>query len=255
MQSISNNEIKHIKSLSQKKFRNKEGLFIVEGEKLVEEACKSSFEVVSIYRKVDIGEAAMSRISQMSTTSPVLAVVRIPHNGRDGACDPAVRTLGLCDFPANGLFLALDNISDPGNLGTIIRVADWFGITDIFATQDTVEVYNPKVVQATMGAIFRVRIHYCDLVSTLWEFAKAGGTIYGTFLDGDNIYDKSLHTGADSPVMVVIGNESGGISSAVSPTIKERLLVPSYPPLRQGSESLNAATATAIILSEFRRRM
>lgn len=240
--SISNNEIKRIKALSQKKFRDETGLFIAEGEKIVEEAVRSGYGIEKIYRREDIGEEAMSRISQLSSPSPVLAVIRKPDEG------------SLLHIPSGGLYLGLDSIRDPGNLGTIIRIADWFGIDGIYAAPDTVDVYNPKVVQATMGAIFRVRFRYCNLVETAERFLERGGKVYGTFLDGNNIYSSILDTGVHSPVMIVIGNESEGISDAMSEHVSDRLFIPPYPVDEPGSESLNAAVATAVTVAEFRRR-
>jgi len=155
---------------------------------------------------------------------------------------------------AGGLYLALDGIRDPGNLGTIMRIADWFGIDAIFATKDTVDVYNPKVVQATMGAIFRVKIHYVDLPALSRVMLKSGGKVYGTFLDGENMYERPLETGKDRPVMIVIGNESEGISDEMAALVSDRLYIPPYPAGSPGSESLNAAIATAITVAEFRRR-
>lgn len=236
------NEIKQIKSLSQKKNRDESGLFVVEGEKMVAEALKSGFTVEKIYRVEEIGEEAMGRITQLSSPSPVLAVVRQKYNyATEGR---------ICQ----GLYLALDSIRDPGNLGTIIRIADWFGINSIFASEDTVELYNPKVVQATMGAIFRVKFQYCDLIDFLTRVLASDGDVYGTFLDGENIYEKELQTGADGPSVIVIGNESNGISDEVSELVSDSLFIPPYPIDERGSESLNAAIATAITVAEFRRR-
>jgi len=240
--SISNNEIKRIKSLSQKKFRDSTGLFVAEGEKIVAEAVRSGFAVEKVYRRDDIGEEAMSRISLLSSPSPVLAVIRQPDR------------VTVAGRPDNGLFLGLDSIRDPGNLGTIIRIADWFGINSIYAAADTVDVYNPKVVQATMGAIFRIRFIYCDLVETSEKFVEAGGKVYGTFLDGKNIYGCGLETGSESPVMIVVGNESEGISPEVARIVSDRLYIPPFPADCSGSESLNAAVATAVAVAEFRRR-
>ena len=241
--SISNNEIKRIKSLSQKKFRDEYGLFVVEGEKLVEEAVKSGFGVEAVYRRDDIGEDTMSRISQLNSPSPVLAVVRKPAEHGPGG------------IPDNGLYLGLDSVRDPGNLGTLIRIADWFGINAIFASRDTVDVFNPKVVQATMGAIFRVGFHYCDLARTAEGFLSHGGKVYGTFLDGKNIYCRDLAAGEDSPVLVIMGNESEGISAGVAAKVSDRLYIPPYPPDGTGSESLNVAVAAAVTVAEFRRRI
>ena len=230
---LSSAEIKFVKSLSQKKFRDEYGVFAVEGEKLVQEALKSGFEVEKVFRKEEIGEAAMARISALSSPSPVLALVRIPESRMEA--------------PRDGLYLALDGIRDPGNLGTILRIADWFGIDAVYASEDTVELYNPKVVQATMGAVFRVKFYVCDIPSLCSSYP---GPVYGTFLDGENMYGKEL----SSRGIIVIGNEANGISAATSACVNERLYIPPFPADDPGSESLNAAVATAITVAEFRRR-
>lgn len=248
--SISANEIKRVRSLSDKKFRDRYGLFCVEGEKMVDEALRSGFDVETVYRKDEIGEEQMSRISSLSSPSPVLAVVRKPQDinlSSDAALSSA---LGR-----SGLYLALDTIRDPGNLGTILRVADWFGIDAVFAAPDTVDVFNPKVVQATMGAIFRVKFHYAEIPALCRAAVSAGGNVYGTFLDGSDMYEKQLNPGKDSPSVIVIGNESNGISDEVAGLVSDRLYIPPYPKNDTGSESLNAAVATAITVAEFRRRM
>ena len=247
--SISVNEIKKVRSLSEKKFRDRLGLFCVEGEKMVEESLRSGFEVETVYRKDEIGEEAMSRISALSSPSPVLAVVRKP-------LDISIEDNALLSscLGKSGLYLALDTIRDPGNLGTILRVADWFGIDAVFATSDTVDVFNPKTVQATMGAIFRVKYHCCLLPSVAEDFLSRGGKVYGTFLDGLNIYSRELCTGGESPVMIVIGNESEGIGDAMERIVSDKLFIPPFPESRRGSESLNAAVATAVTIAEFRRR-
>jgi len=252
---LSKNEIKDIRALGQKKFRDERGLFVVEGEKLVEEALQSGFDVVAHYRTEDIGEEAMSRISQLTHPSPALAIVRQP-----------ART--PFDIQPDELVLALDGIRDPGNLGTILRIADWFGIRQILASEDTVELYNPKVVQATMGAIFRVKVFYCDLSQldcvaaggfSGREHFSASGTknqsggaipVYGTFLDGENIYQTELTRGG----IIVMGSEANGISPEVARTVTHRLYIPPFPPDAHTSESLNVAVATAITVAEFRRR-
>ena len=249
MASISNNEIKKVKSLQQKKFRDEYGLFTVEGEKMVEEALGSPFTVDCVYRRDDIGEEAMKRISALASPSPALAVLRKPSDVY--VDDPAALAEGLSP---EGLYLALDTIRDPGNLGTILRIADWFGIDAVFAAKDTVDVFNPKVVQATMGAIFRVKLHYVDLPAFSRGFLNSGGRIYGTFLDGRNMYERDLHTGQECPVMIVIGNESEGISAEMAELVSDRLYIPPYPAGDPGSESLNAAIATAVTVAEFRRR-
>ncbi len=249
MTSVSNNEIKRLKALQQKKFRDEEGLFVVEGEKMVDEALKSPFKIKAVYRKDEIGDDAMKRISSLASPSPVLAVVEKPS---DVYVEEASDLSSV--WADGGLFLALDTIRDPGNLGTILRIADWFGIDAVFAAKDTVDVFNPKVVQATMGAIFRVRLHYVNLPALSKLFLASGGGIYGTFLDGENMYSKSFSTGIGKPAMIVIGNESEGISDVMSGLVSDRLYIPPYPADDSGSESLNAAIATAIIVAEFRRR-
>ncbi len=226
-------DIKFVKSLSQKKFRDSEGLFVVEGEKLVQEALQSGFQIERVYRKEEIGLSAMARISAQSSPSPVLAVVKKPA--------------AAFQAPSDGLYLALDGIRDPGNLGTILRIADWFGLDAVYASEDTVELYNPKVVQATMGAIFRIPFHTADLPSLCSSYP---GKVYGTFLDGENMYCKAL----SSSGIIVIGNEARGISEKTAACVSERLYIPPFPPGGSGSESLNAAVATAITVAEFRRR-
>lgn len=249
MTPISNNEIKRLKSLQQKKFRDEYGVFAVEGEKMVEEALKSPFQVDAVYRKDEIGDEAMKRMTALASPSPAFAVVRKPSDIYIE--DPAsLKEL----LRKGGLFLGLDTIRDPGNLGTILRIAEWFGIDAVFAAKDSVDVFNPKVVQATMGAIFRVKMHYVDLPALSQLIHQEGGQIYGTFLDGRNIYERELATGEDFPVMIVIGNESEGISDKMASLTTDRLYIPPYPADTPGSESLNAAVATAVTVAEFRRR-
>lgn len=231
---ITNAEIRQIRSLKEKKFRDELGLFVVEGEKMVQEALKSSFEVVKVWRMEEIGENAMSRISQFSTPSPVLAVVSKPQTSE------FVLERSLC--------LALDSVRDPGNLGTIIRIADWFGIKTVFLSPDCADVFNPKVIQSSMGSIFRVKVVHTDIVGICRSFKAAGMPVYGTLLDGQNIYEKPL----EQEGLVVMGNESNGISEAVRAEVSSALLIPSFCGSR--AESLNVAAATAITLSEIRRR-
>ncbi len=240
---ITSAEIKFIKSLSQKKFRDSSGLFVAEGEKLVAEALSSRFEVEKVYRKEEIGDAAMARITGLSSPSPALALIHKPEDLSKG------------QVPEKGLFLALDGIRDPGNLGTILRVADWFGIEAVFCSEDTVDCFNPKVVQATMGAIFRVRIHYTDIPALCKGVTARSGKVYGTFLDGENFYARELSNGPDSPSLIVIGNEANGITEKTAACVTDRLYIPPFPADDAGSESLNAAVATAITVAEFRRRL
>lgn len=231
---LTNAEIKTIRSLREKKFRDAEGLFVVEGEKMVAEALASSFEVLRVLRTEEIGAAAMERLSSCATPPPVLAVVRMPReNVPDGIPD--------------GLVLALDSVRDPGNFGTILRIADWFGVRNVYASPDTVETFNPKTVQASMGSVFRVCVHRCGIAPVCRAFRAAGRKVYGTVLDGENIYSAQL--GANG--LVIMGNESVGISPEVSGLLDLRLRIPSF---GGGAESLNVAVASAVTLSEFRRR-
>lgn len=235
MAKLSSAEIKAIRSLSMKKFRDSEGLFVVEGEKMVAEAEDSGFEIVNIYRRDEIGEEQMSRISSLDSPSPVLAVVR--------KAPPKPAQAGP------GLYLALDSVRDPGNLGTIMRICDWFGIKGIFASRDTVDQYNPKVVQATMGAIFRKTVTYCDLVELCKDFRAKGLPVYGTFLDGSDFYGTPL----SGDGLIVMGSESFGISAPVREFCDRKVRIPSY---ADGpcAESLNVAIATAVTVAEFRRQ-
>ena len=241
MSTISNSEIKLVRSLASKKGRRESGLFLVEGEKMVSEALDSGMKVRSVWRSSAIGEDTMSHISALTTPSPALAVVEIPKD------DSPI-------LEGGGLYLALDDIRDPGNMGTILRIADWFGIDGVFASGGCVDLYNPKTVQATMGAIFRVRFRTVDLCGLCNSVKSQGGSVYGTFLSGRDIYSTPLQDGSVSPVVIVIGNESVGISDEVAGCVSERISIPPFPAGRRGSESLNAAIATAVTVAEFRRR-
>ncbi len=271
MNILSSKELKRIMSLSQKKFRDEYGLFIVEGDKMVEEARRSDFEVVTVYFRDKIGVTAMSRISSLSTPPPSLAIVRQPEDYRKTLDDISKSAETEVSVPSSGLVLGLDSIRDPGNLGTILRTADWFGIKDVYVSYDTVEVFNPKVVQATMGSIFRVKVHYCNLIGVAERIHKAQGLCFGTFLEGEDLFgfdfSAKKHVG---PTMIVIGNESNGISIEVAAALDHRISIPRCQktgnaaasnvstrnkPVSEGPESLNAATAAAIAIAEYRRQM
>lgn len=232
---ISNAEIKLIRSLREKKFRDLSGMFTVEGEKMVGEAVSSGFKVEKIWKIEDIGREAMSRISSFSSPSPVLALVRKPEPEKG-----VEECRGLC--------LALDSVRDPGNMGTIIRICDWFGIEKLFVSEDCVEIYNPKVIQSSMGSIFRVPVVTADIAETCRRFNAAGLPVYGTFLDGTDIYSNGL----SGEGLIIMGNESNGICAAVEKEVNSRLRIPSYG--NSGAESLNVAVATAVTVAEFRRR-
>ena len=240
---ITRAEILDIKALATKQGREDLGAFIAEGEKLVGEIRNSSLRIRRILQTKPIfaegeiiSEKEMERISQLKSANSVLAVVELPKH-----------KLALAN-PTKNLVLCLDRIQNPGNLGTIIRLADWFGISDIVCSEDTADCFNPKVVQATMGAILRVRVHYTNLAA--WLSSHKGTNIYGTFLEGENIYNAQLEKSG----VIVMGNEGQGISAEVAECVSHKLLIPPYPADRCGSESLNVAVATAVICSEFRRR-
>lgn len=247
---LSKNQIKRIQSLARKKGRRDEGCFIAEGSKLVEDTC-NAFDcdlLLATRRWLDayphrtshpvqeVTEQEMTKVSQLTTPTDVMAIYRIPCYRLD------VEAL------RSELVLALDTVQDPGNLGTIVRLADWFGIRHIVCSPETADLYNPKVVQATMGALARVRLYYTPLVEFLQSMERA--TVYGTFLDGTDIYRSPLSPHG----VIVMGNEGNGISPELEPYIGSRLYIPNYPAGQPTSESLNVAVAAAITCAEFRRR-
>ena len=237
MSKLSASEIKHIKALSGKKYRDESRSFIVEGEKMLSEALNSGYELLASYRMEDIGEAQMSRITSLSSPSPVLGILKMPD------------TSTVPEIKSGALYLGLDSIRDPGNLGTILRICDWFGVDGIFASEDTVDQFNPKVVQASMGSIFRKTIIYTDLEALCSRFLDKEMSIYATLLDGKDIYESELKTSG----LILMGNESRGLSEALKKLCSDSLLIPSF---SKGphAESLNVAIATALTLSEFKRR-
>ncbi len=241
---MTKSDIQFVRSLHDKSGRNQHGLFIAEGEKLIGEIIESGLVVRKIYALTGalpfdgvetISQKEMERISTLKSANNSVAVVEIPQY-----------TLDLSTLD-NRLILALDEVQNPGNLGTIIRLADWFGIEDIVCSPNSADLYNPKVVQATMGAITRVRVHYRPLVPLL---ESCNSTIYGTLLDGENIYDSQLQNRG----VIVMGNEGRGLSPEVNRLVNKKLYIPPFPTDSVGSESLNVAIATAIVCSEFRRR-
>lgn len=268
MEKISKSQVKLVKSLQLKKFRDELGLFVAEGEKCVDELRKS-FELVHLYREGE--NASHTEIEQMSglrTPQGVIAVFK-----KQSYCEAVLQRQrsnsdsGLTVEDGQRLTLALDAIQDPGNLGTIIRTCDWFGVRDIFCSFDTADCYNPKVVQATMGALARVRIHYVNMVEWLSALSRQQSDlkIYGTLLDGRNMYEVLKPADAKSSAVIIMGNEGNGISEPVRRLITHPVLIPSYSPKgiseqdginKEASEvieSLNVSIATAIILAEFRR--
>ena len=243
MEKISKAQIKLVRSLQQKKYRDESGLFVAEGAKCMDELRKS-FELVHLYREGE--NATRTEIEQMSGLRTPQGVVGVFKK----------RPIEDCRLKIEDLILALDGIQDPGNLGTIIRTCDWFGVHDIVCSLDTADCYNPKVVQATMGALARVRVHYVDLPAWLKEFKIQNSKfkIIGTLLEGKDMYDVMSSCRHDeTPAIIVMGNEGNGISQEVRSLITHPVRIPSYPKNAETSESLNVSIATAIVLAEFRR--
>ena len=240
---VSKNQIKLITSLQQKKYRKQEQLFFAEGVKVVQELLNSNFELQDLFttkqdfltvpkNKVHaISEVELKKISVLTTPNTCLAVFKIPK---------------AKEMVEKGLIVALDDVRDPGNLGTIIRLCDWFGIETLFCSEESVDIYNPKVVQATMGSISRVNVVYGNLETFL---SQTKLPIFGTFMDGKNIYQEEL----PKEGIIIMGNEANGISTSVEKLVSDRIAIPRFGNL-QVTESLNVATATAIILSEFKRK-
>lgn len=247
---ISKATIKKIHALDMRKFRRNERLFVAEGPKLVDELCATMKPVYIAALPEWISENAkivsgteydivtpdeLQRASLQKNPQQVIALFPIPEHK---FCTEQLK---------NELVLMLDGVQDPGNLGTIARIADWFGIRNIICSAETADIYNPKAVQATMGALARVKFHYTDLIQLLSQY---DGPVYGTFLDGENIYGQELSENG----IIVMGNEGKGISQGVGEMINRRLYIPNYPIGTQTTESLNVAIATSIVCAEFRRR-
>lgn len=249
---ISKNKIKLISSLSHKKNRDEAGLFVAEGTKLVLDLiqtfkCRMLVGTTQWLTEnnrfksdeiIEVNSAEFDKISNQKTPQGVLAVFIKP------SYDFNIQEL------SQKLSLALDDIQDPGNLGTIIRIADWFGINDVFCSENSVDAFNPKAVQATMGALARVKVHSVPLSEFLSSCASQM-PVYGTFMNGENIYTKTLTQNG----IIVMGNEGNGISSEVEKQVKVRLLIPNYPLGQVTSESLNVGVAAALLCAEFRRRI
>jgi len=241
---VSKNQIKTITGLQQKKYRKLHNLFFAEGIKVVQELLNSNFELQQLFTTEDIfkdiaknkieiiTEAELKKISALTTPNTCLALFSIPEE------QPVTST---------GLIIALDDIRDPGNLGTIIRLCDWFGIANLLCSENCVDAYNPKVVQATMGSLSRVNVVYTDLADHL---SKTKLPVFGTFMDGENIYAETLPKDG----IIVMGNEANGISEEIEGLVTNKIAIPRFGNF-QLAESLNVATAAAITLSEFRRNV
>ena len=201
---------------------------------------KVPFEANAVAERVEVTAEELARVSLQRAPQGVLAVFEKPQ---------PVAAQSLLPVAGRSLCLALDGVQDPGNVGTIVRIADWWGIEHVICSHDTADVFAPKTVQSTMGALGRVGVHYTGLPAWL-DALPAGTPVYGTLLDGDNLYDSELTPHG----IIVMGNEGNGLSSAVRERVSHRLLIPSFPPDRPTSESLNVAVATAVTCAEFRRR-
>jgi len=237
---LSKSQIKLITSLKQKKYRQQYGFFVVEGVKTIRELLQSNLELQKLYAtasfnidakdEVIISDSDLKRISFLTTPNKALAIFKIPESK---------------PIDNSGLIVALDSIRDPGNLGTIIRLCDWFGVKELICSKETVDCFNPKVIQATMGSPTRVNVSYMNLVPFLRGIETS---VFGAFMEGENVYHKTLpKTG-----VLVMGNEANGVSKEVEAVITEKMSIPRFGDL-QATESLNVATATAILLSEFSR--
>ncbi|HEU4496673.1 MAG TPA: RNA methyltransferase [Flavobacterium sp.] len=241
---VSKNQIKLITSLQQKKYRKEHKLFVAEGRKVIQELLRSHFELEKLFatsasailpdidpsKAAIVSESDLKKISALSAANDCLAVFKIPSPKK---------------ISASGLVVALDDIRDPGNLGTIVRLCDWFGVEEVVCSEETADIYNPKAVQATMGSIARVNVSYLNL----GEFISGSGLpVFGTFMDGENIYKAVL----PQEGILIMGNEANGISKAVATLAEHKISIPRFGAL-QKAESLNVAAATAILLSEFRR--
>lgn len=251
---ISKNKIKYIHSLELKKNRSKEGKFVAEGHKVVDDllALQPADLIVAtsewLQNKdfpaqtevLEVTEEVLKKASFLQHPQQVLAVFKqTPH-----------QSFQTADIVSHTLCLALDGVQDPGNLGTIIRIADWFGIEHIYCSEDTADVYNPKVVQATMGSIARIKIEYGNLLDFI-DSLPSNTPIYGTLLDGQNIYQQKL----ENHGIIIMGNEGKGISAPLIEKVNHRLLIPNFPEGRPTADSLNVAIATAITCAEFRRQL
>lgn len=263
---VTKNQIKLINSLQRKKSREDNGLFVAEGYKVISEFLNADYTAEYLFSTQEnlfaknlgvtlVSETELNKISFLTTPNVCLAVFKIAHSSQpkvesndlqSKTQNPKLNTQNLTPKTQNQIILALDQINDPGNLGTIIRLCDWFGITEIICSENTVDAYNPKVVQSTMGSLARVNILYTDLVSYL---QNTDYPVLGTFMEGENIYTTEL----PSQAILIMGNEANGISETIEDLVTQKISIPRFGDLQQ-TESLNVATATAICLSEMQRR-
>lgn len=252
---LSKNKIKLIQSLNRKKDRDESGLFLVEGNKMVEEALRSEYKIETLVctaqfadQHPEIRSKAKEIIEADRDSIQKASLLQNPQEALAIVMQPELNTPEL--NLNSELCLALDFIQDPGNLGTILRIADWFGINTVICSENTVDVFNPKVVQASMGAIFRIKTSYTNLESILSEASKTQIPVYGTFMDGNNIYTEMLTRNG----IIVLGNEGNGISDQIAQLVNRRISIPTFSTNPNKAESLNVAIAASICCSEFRRR-
>lgn len=259
---ISKAKIKYIHSLELKKNRKAEGIFVAEGHKVVGDLMdimtptlvvattewldsNSTHSALAGVEVIEVTQEELRKVSFLQHPQQVLALFQIPTPNTQHPTSYS----SLSGRSGGALTLALDGVQDPGNLGTIIRIADWFGIEDIVCSLDTADVWNPKVVQATMGSIARVRVNYCNLSEWL-DNLPDGTPIYGTMLDGSDIKEAELKSNG----IIIMGNEGNGISPDIAKRVTHKLLIPNYPAGRKTADSLNVAIATAITCFAFRNR-
>lgn len=253
---ISKTKTNFIISLQRKKVRDQEKLYVIEGDKIVNEYLMAKVNIKTLIALPEfihsLSAEMMQYIGEIESASyeelKKVSTLKTPHN--------AIAVVPIPDYKINpdelfnGLTVALDFVQDPGNLGTIIRAAAWFGIKDIICSNDTVDVYNPKVIQSTMGAILNVRVHYCDLKDFLKKAIEQTIPVYGTHIEGKSVYSQTLGKSG----IILLGNESKGISEQLLPYITERLMIPRFTTALHGIDSLNVSMAASVIFSEFARR-
>jgi RNA methyltransferase, TrmH family len=252
---LSKNKIKLIQSLNRKKDRDETGLFLIEGNKMVEEVLRSEFKIETLVCTAQFAdqhpEIRLRAKEIIETDRDSIQKASLLQNPQESLAIVVQPELNAPELNLKTeLCLALDFIQDPGNLGTILRIADWFGINTVICSENTVDVFNPKVVQASMGAIFRIKTGYTNLEFFLSETSKSQIPVYGTFMDGNNIYTEMLTRNG----IIVLGNEGNGISDQIAQLVNRRIAIPTFSTNRNKAESLNVAIAASICCSEFRRR-
>ncbi|MCE5345920.1 MAG: RNA methyltransferase [Bacteroidales bacterium] len=253
---ISKNKAKFIISLQKKKIRDEEKLFVIEGDKLVKEFLAAGSPVKTLIAKPEFLSALPEDLKRFADEVETVSYEELKHLSTLITPHNALAVVPIPDCKMDtgeifkGLSVALEFVQDPGNLGTIIRAAAWFGIRNIICSPDCVDVYNPKVIQASMGAILHVSVYYSDLKGLVIQANEKNIPVFGTLLEGKSIYDHNL----DNKGIILLGNESKGISGELIPFITEKIMIPKFNDARQGIDSLNVGMAASVVLSEFRRK-